>query len=920
MLHFTGWDWALMGVVTAMSSLLAWIRNPAWKAFILGLPLPFTCATLSLGEGVQISNVAGLVVMLGYFLGVRVLCYRWRVPIVASIAVCVTGYVLIASLLNRLLPRSEPVFWLAALAAAAVGLVTFRRSPVIPEPRYRSPMPFWIKVPIIMLIVVFLVAIKKQIGGFMSTFPMVGLISAYEARNSLYSIGRQMALTVIGLAVMMALVHGGQRVVTAWLPPSASLGAALAIGWTFFLSFLGVVTRGRWTLTVPEKTAGLLLLVAGAWTAGAAEPAAAHFDGTGRLRLLTAAGEPVPVLGEIRVAGPAWSFYGASAPWSATGVTFAATSNAIAAWTGIIPLEHGGRARYEQRVTPLPHGADVSVAVTAESDFELEGLFYFLQFPISTFEDAQAALLRGTATVATARLTSERPFGSPAQRIQGNGVDRIRVQKGLREVRLRLDRPCGAAFQDDREWGVNAFSLLLPFGKGPRLRRDETARLRFTVDLEAEPDRAPVAIGVRAGGEGDWFEGFGGNFVYGLETPVATALVARLAPVRARIELALHEWEPVNDNADPGKAEWAAFEARDTPGSELRRRFELAALLSKRGVPVCASVWDLPEWMYEGPPRGRWAPCRVVAPALWPEVLECAGTYLAYLKNQYGVEPDLFSFNEPEAGVRVVFTAEEHRDAIRRFGAHFASLGLKTKQLVGDVSHPRGSESYGVYALSDPAAIPYIGAVAFHAWGGATPFEYASWPAFARRFNLPLYCMELGWDPGVWRTPHELETPLYAVQELKLIQDVLTHARPRAALLWEYSDDYPLLAVRRTTGGAETLAETPRYRFWEQMNRLTPRPARAIAATVSRADVSVSAFRAEPRAGGGGAAIVLHAANAGAARQAVITGLPAGAAGVKTETALAVEAGTAVGRVPVKDGTAKVDLPAWSLVTLTAEP
>ncbi len=646
-------------------------------------------------------------------------------------------------------------------------------------------------------------------------------------------------------------------------------------------------------------------------------PAAAHFDGAGRLCLLTTKGDPVAVSGEIRVAGPAWAFYGASTPWSATGVTFEVESNGVSVWTGVIPLDNGGQARYEQRVRLLPNGAEVSLAVTALSDLAIEGVSYVMQFPWRVFSEAQLALWRGTSTVAEVQAPAVYQPGKDPRFFRAAAVDRISVRAEPFRIGLTLDRPRAATFQDDREWGSAAYSLLIPFGKGPRLPRGETVRLQAVLTLTGEPDREPVRITVGAADPGGRFEGFGGNFVYGLEGPVATALVARLEPVRARIEMALLEWEPDNDNASADEPDWARFEARDTPGSELRRRFELAALLAKRGVPLCISVWDLPEWMYEGPRRGRWESGRTVAASQWPEVMESAGTYLVYLKKRYGVEPVLFSFNEPETGVRVLFSAEQHREMIRRFGERFSALGLKTKILLADVATPRGTESYGVYALSDPASLPYIGAVAFHSWGGASTLEYGAWSALARRFDLPLDVTELGWDPGAWRAPHELGTPYYAVQELKMILDVLAHARPRSALLWEYSNDYPLLVLNRAGAGRETLDETPRFRFLEQLVHQTPRPAVAWDVEASRSDVLVAAFSPASNPASP-SSLVLHIANTGAARKATISGLPVRLAKLQGIRLMATELAAAESRIPVRDGQAELELPAWSLVSLTA--
>jgi hypothetical protein len=651
-----------------------------------------------------------------------------------------------------------------------------------------------------------------------------------------------------------------------------------------------------------------LLLLAGGAAAAAPLPEPAHFDGTGRLRLLSVEGRPIALSGEIRIAGPGWRFYGASNPWSATGVTFAVT-NAESVWEGRVTLENGGRVRYEERVTPLPDGADIRFTVTAETDFETEGFYYYLQLPVRLFSESPVLFLRGTGTVARAVAPAVFETHNEPRFLSAPAADGVRIEAEAENVQLRLalDSPRALSLQDDRAWGAPTYSLVIPFFKGPKAQRGQVARFRLAIRLTGDPDREPVRVSVFGPARATAFEGFGGNFVYGLETPVAADLIARLEPVRARIEMPLYAWEPENDNASAAEPDWAKFEARDTPGSPLRRRFELAQELARRGVPLTISVWDLPEWMYEGPPLGRWASRRTVSAEMWPEVLESAGAYLVYLKRKYGVEPELFSFNEPEMGVRVLFTAEQHREMITRFGERFARLGLKTRLLLADVAAPRGTESYGVYAVSDPECARHIGAVGFHSWGGAAPSEYAAWPAMAKRFGLPLDVTELGYDAAAWRTPHDLKTAYYRIQEVRMILEVLAHARPRSALLWEYSDDYPLLMP----GPRGALEETGRLLLLEQLIRLTPKPAEPLQATSSRPDVPVVAYR------GGKKAFVMHLVNGGASRAAEVRGVPAGVAEVRAVIAGAAGGAVEERRLPVREGVVELELPAWSLVTLT---
>ena len=149
-------------------------------------------------------------------------------------------------------------------------------------------------------------------------------------------------------------------------------------------------------------------------------------------------------------------------------------------------------------------------------------------------------------------------------------------------------------------------------------------------------------------------------------------------------------WAP--DAADFAGAEpdWGELESRDKPGSSLRRRFEFDQQLQKRAIPMVSSIWWLPEWLYgDGGGKSTDGHRRIVPRDKWPQLARVIGSYLVYEKRRYGVEPDLFSFNESNAGVMVLMTAEEHRDII----IHIANLGparqAQLDGLPGDVSRFR---------------------------------------------------------------------------------------------------------------------------------------------------------------------------------------------------------------------------------------
>ena len=109
-------------------------------------------------------------------------------------------------------------------------------------------------------------------------------------------------------------------------------------------------------------------------------------------------------------------------------------------------------------------------------------------------------------------------------------------------------------------------------------------------------------------------------------------------------------------------AEWAP--ENDKPGSRIHNDFLIQKQLTEKHIPYVISIWQLPEALPER--RSN----RHIAPDKWDDLLKAIGEYLMYGKQTYGVEPDLFSFNEANIGIDVLLTPEEHRDAIKRIGSH----------------------------------------------------------------------------------------------------------------------------------------------------------------------------------------------------------------------------------------------------------
>jgi hypothetical protein len=235
---FTAYDIVLIVAVSIHATVLAYLSQPRWKAFLLTLPIPFTLASLSLGVRVSTSNLSGLVLLLGYTYGVYYLHARRRVPIVACIALCAVGYCVVGALVAPWLPNSEAAFWGLASAILVLAVLLYRVMPHLPEPSHRSPLPVYLKLPLIAAVIFVLVVIKKYLQGFMTLFPMIGVVASYEGRHCLWTLTRQVPVIMMTLLPLMATV----RV----LYPLTGIGPALGGGWLAFLLVLTPLTAQQW--------------------------------------------------------------------------------------------------------------------------------------------------------------------------------------------------------------------------------------------------------------------------------------------------------------------------------------------------------------------------------------------------------------------------------------------------------------------------------------------------------------------------------------------------------------------------------------------------------------------------------------------------------------------------------------------------
>jgi len=232
------WDILLLIIVPVMGTLVAYIRSPRYKAFVLCFPIPFTLAVLALGENVNATHALGLLVMMGFWFLVYYLRHNIKMPILAAIVLSTITYCVASIFLAKILPRTETSFWVSEILVVVIAALLWRFIPHREEKAYGSNLPVWIKFPIMFAVIWGLIAMKSLLSGFMTVFPMVGVLTAYETRYSLWTSCRQIPVVLLSLAAMMAIIRLAF--------PLFCLGAGLAAGWVVMGLVLAGLTSHHW--------------------------------------------------------------------------------------------------------------------------------------------------------------------------------------------------------------------------------------------------------------------------------------------------------------------------------------------------------------------------------------------------------------------------------------------------------------------------------------------------------------------------------------------------------------------------------------------------------------------------------------------------------------------------------------------------
>lgn len=236
--NITIWDVVLILVVAVQGTLASCIQRPQLKAFFLVLPFPFALAVLALGQPINVTNVMGLIVLLAYTYGVKLFHRQFHLPIVWAIFLSALGYCIVGAFLAGIIPKTNNAFLVVSVAVCVLASILHYAIPHVSEPNYQSSLPVWKKFTAIVVVLLVLVLIKLQLQGFMTVFPMMGVIIAYEARLSLYTVCRHIPVAMLTLAPMIVVI----RV----LQDRIGLEGALAAGLIVYLMVLPAFILPMW--------------------------------------------------------------------------------------------------------------------------------------------------------------------------------------------------------------------------------------------------------------------------------------------------------------------------------------------------------------------------------------------------------------------------------------------------------------------------------------------------------------------------------------------------------------------------------------------------------------------------------------------------------------------------------------------------
>jgi len=504
--------------------------------------------------------------------------------------------------------------------------------------------------------------------------------------------------------------------------------------------------------------------------------------------------------------------------------------------------------------------AKVTVEATAKADELLDGVYFTLLLPANDY-------LKGSVGVNNKKSVELSAPGNLLNKYLENSADSIEFISQKQQLKINFLQPTLVFIKPYKNKDSKGLQLFIPIKKGD-LKNAESLGKTFTINASGIVDKTPIKLVLNTGETGRKFIGLGGNFRLQnpkLDPQVIDYCLENLDVRFSRVEMPWQLWQPELNEDQIAEANAGKLNAH------VQKSMEMAQRLFQMHIPVILSAWSAPAWAVVGKPKygpdsnGVWG--NPLDSTKTNEIYKSIADYIFYLKEKYGVEISLFSFNESDLGINVRQTGEQHDQLIKGLGAYFVSRGLKTKMLLGDNSDAT-SYQFIYPALNDPAARPFIGAISFHSWRGWDKETLQKWADAATKLKRPLIVAEGSIDAQAWGYPAIFQEPEYALNEINLYIRLLSICQPEAILQWQLTADYSLLAGGGIFGDTSTLRPTQRFWNLKQFSS-TPKGLKAMPISGNNSTVSVAAV-GDKQSG----KYVIHLVNNAATRKVTLTGLP----------------------------------------------
>jgi hypothetical protein len=577
--------------------------------------------------------------------------------------------------------------------------------------------------------------------------------------------------------------------------------------------------------------------------------------------------------------------------------------------TQSVTTELGGISLLEVVTDDGTGKAKVSVTSTAQKDTLIDGAYFCIDLPERYYSTGIVQFLRGKTKGKAIKLAGLPVRGEKQQIKQADGVT---LSSEDRQIEIKFDSVSPVFIcRKDEGSGYRLYIRLM----GPEIKKGVDVKKDFNLTVTGPIDRSPVEIVVDSKKPGNRFAGFGGNFR--LQNPSSDPKVIQycldnMRVAWGRVEMPWQMWQP-DENADPIEAA-----SNGNLDRHVKESMEMAQKLARLGIPMIISDWSAPDWAIIGIQadayryRNRGIFGYPLNPEKTEKIYKSIGDYLAYLKQAYGVEPALFSFNESDLGINIRHTGREHADFIKGMGAYLASRGIVTKLLLGDNSDATTFD-FILPAMNDPETHKYIGAVSFHSWRGCDDETLKKWAGAAMKLNLPLLVAEGSTDAAAWNYPEIFNERTFSLYEINLYIRICSICQPLSILQWQLTSDYSVMTGDGIFGTNGPLR--PSSRFWNlKQLASTPADAFALQTSCSSDEINCAAFGNITRG-----EYAVHIVNNGAERQALIKGLPADASLFEVFVTNETKGMEKTGEVTSVNGTLQVNLLPASFTTIQSK-